>query len=194
MIYDITRPLSPETETYPGDPPFQLMSHSSLAHGDPFALTSIAMSSHLGTHVDAPSHFVNGTTTIDQLSIEVLTGPATVRHIPGVGPIGPDELRGASIPPTCIRLLLGMTSRYLSPEGAEWLTERGLKLVGADSLSVDPIESVHFPAHRLLLSAGLLVVESLDLTAVPERDYILYCLPLKVTGAEAAPARVILVS
>ena len=194
MIYDITRPLSPDTQRYPGDPPFQLMSHSSLARGDPFELTSVAMSSHLGTHVDAPSHFVKGGATIDQLSMETLTGPATVRHIPGAGPIGPDELRGASIPPTCIRLLLRMAPRYLSPDGAKWLVEHGLKLVGTDSLSVDPIDSADFPAHRLLLSAGLLVVESLDLTAVPERDYRLYCLPLKITGAEAAPARAILIS
>ena len=193
MIYDITRPLSPGTKRYPGDPPFQLISHSSLAHGDPFELTSVSMSSHLGTHVDAPSHFVNGATTVDQLLLTVLTGPATVRHIPGAGPIGPDELKRASIPPTSIRLLLGVTPRYMSTEGAKWLVERGLKLVGTDSLSVDPIESIDFPAHQLLLSAGLLVVEALDLTAVPERDYMLYCLPLKITGAEAAPARAILV-
>jgi arylformamidase len=69
-----------------------------------------------------------------------------------------------------------------------------LKLVGVDTLSIDPIENGDFPAHRLLLSAGIVVVESLDLASVPERDYTLYCLPLKVVGAEAAPARAILVS
>lgn len=152
------------------------------------------MSSHLGTHIDAGSHFIEGGATIDRLPLEVLVGPATVRHILGSGPIGPNELTGANISRNIERLLLKMAPRFLSPAGATWIVERGLKLVGTDSLSVDSLESQDFPVHRLLLSAGILLMESLDLTGVPERDYTLYCLPLKIVGAEAAPARAILVA
>ncbi len=193
-IYDITLPLSSETLAYPGDSPFQVCSHSSMAQGRPFDLTSISMSSHLGTHVDAASHFVKGGPTIDQVSLQVLVGPAVVRHMQGAGQIGREELDAMGLPQTTERLLLRMSPRCLSADAARWLVEQGLKLFGTDSLSVDPLDSEDFPAHRLLLSAGILVVESLDLSGAPERDYTLYCLPLKVGGVEAAPARAILVS
>ena len=192
-IYDITLTLSPETVSYPGDPAFRTTSHSSLAQGDPFNLTSIAMSSHLGTHVDACSHFVRGGATIDQAPLEALVGPAVVRHVEGRGAVGPDELVAACIPETTERVLLKIGSRWLSAVGAGWLVERGLKLVGTDGISIDALDNDDFPAHRRLLSAGILVVECLDLEGVPEGGYTLYCLPLKVAGGEAAPARAILV-
>ncbi len=193
-IYDITRPLSTETATYPGDPPFAITTHASMDRGDPFELTSIAMSSHLGTHVDACRHFVSGGPSVDRILLETLVGPATVRHLEGTGPVGVEALQRADIPDGTHRLLLRIGPRCITLEAAAWLSERGVKLVGVDTLSIDPIENGNFPAHRLLLSAGIVVVESLDLASVPERDYTLYCLPLKVVGAEAAPARAILVS
>ena len=165
-----------------------------MAQGRPFDLTSISMSSHLGTHVDAVSHFVEGGPTIDHAPLELLVGPAVVRHLPGTGQVGREELEGTVLPQTTERLLLRMSPRCLSADGARWIVEQGLKLVGTDSLSVDASDSEDFPAHQLLLSAGILLVESLDLSEVPEKNYTLYCLPLKVAGAEAAPARAILVS
>ena len=201
-IYDITRPLSADTPAYPGDPPFEITRHASLANADPFDLTSISLSSHLGTHIDAPSHFLPTGPTVDELSLELLTGPVTVRHLDGQGPVGAEELAMAAIPQSVKRLLLGLVAtpdtsaspRHLSEGGARWVADRSIVLLGTDALSLDPVPSVGFPAHRLLLSAGILLVESLDLSAVPQGDYTLYCLPLKVVGAEAAPARVILVS
>ena len=192
-IYDITRPLSSETTTYPGDPPFRLSIHSSLSQGDPFDLTSIAVSSHLGTHVDACSHFIQGGASIDRAPLDALVGAAFVYEFQGTGPVGREELEGAGIPETTQRLLLRMAPRFLSEEGARWMLERRFQLLGTDAISIDSLDSEDFPAHRFLLSSGILVVESLDLTGVPARDYMLYCLPLKVVGAEAAPARVILV-
>lgn len=200
-IYDITRSLSAQSPAYPGDPPFEITRHAALSNADPFDLTSISLSSHLGTHVDAPSHFVPSGATVDELSLEVLTGQVTLRHLDGHGGVSAEELARAAISQVTNRLLLGLVSapdasgsqRYLSEAGARWVADRGITLLGTDVLSIDPVPCVDFPAHRILLSAGILVVESLDLSAAPQGDYTMYCLPLKVVGTEAAPARVILV-
>jgi arylformamidase len=163
---------------------------------------------HVGTHVDAPHHFMNDGRTVEQLPLDVLAGPCYVVQLPdGVEAITAEALEGTSLPADTTRILFGTSnSRFWSQgearfqedfvavteDGAEWLVQRGVRLVGVDYLSVAPYGD-SLPTHRTLLKAGVVVVEGLDLSAVPRGFYELYCLPLKLLGADGAPARAILV-
>ena len=158
--------------------------------------------------MDAPHHFLNDGRTIEQLSLEVLIGPCYVTQLPdGVEAITAEALDGMSLPTDAKRILFGTSnSRFWSRgetefqedfvavtgDGAQWLVEHGIQLVGVDYLSVAPF-SDSVPTHKVLLQAGVIILEGLDLSAVPRGFYDLYCLPLKLFGAEGAPARVILI-
>ena len=145
---------------------------------------------------------------LEQLPLDVLTGPCYVSQLPdGVEAITAEALTGMSLPADVPRLLFGTSnSRFwsagerefqedfvaITEGGAKWLVKRGIKLVGVDYLSVAPY-SQSTPTHRTLLGAGVVVVEGLDLSAVPRGFYELYCLPLKLLGSDGAPARSILI-
>jgi len=193
MIYDISLPLSDSTHVYPGDRPVQIRRASDVARGDEFTLSEVAMSLHAGTHVDAPSHFIAGAASVDALALDVLVGRAMLVDVPGAGAITADMLERLAIVPDTTRLLLRMSeASALSECGARWLVDRGVKLVGIDGLSIgfsDQSDAV----HRILLAAGVILVESLILADVPPGEYQLICLPLKLIGAEGAPARAILI-
>ena len=200
QIYDISSPLSKETSTYKGDPAFRLRFISQIEKGSSFSLSSIFMASHTGTHVDAPSHFISGSPTVENLSLQLLIGPAyvytadsmTVDHI---------ALDSSHVPPDTKRLLIKTNMKKtrsdpkigLTLDGAQWLLENGVQLVGIDQLSIEPDNHNNYIVHKTLLNAGVIIVEGLILSHVPEGEYELYCLPLKVVGAEGAPARAILV-
>ena len=192
MIYDISLPLGDSTPVYPGDRSVRIDRASDIARGDEFTLSEIAMSAHAGTHVDAPCHFIAGAPSVDALALDVLVGEALVAEIFGTGAISADVLEQLAIPPDTQRLLLHTPDATALGEcGAKWLVDRGVKLVGIDGLSIgfsDQSDAV----HRILLAAGVVIVESLNLADVPPGEYQLICLPLKLTGAEAAPARAIL--
>jgi arylformamidase len=161
----------------------------------------LTLSTHLGTHVDAPAHFIPDGATVEALPLAALVGPCQVIDA-GDGPlIEPADLepaaRGAR------RLLLKTASGSfwdepafrqdfvaLSPAASTWLVTQGILLVGIDYLSVDPYDAD--AAHRILLGAGVVVLEGLDLRAVPPGAYDLSALPLKVAGADGAPTRVVL--
>jgi len=192
MIYDISLPLSDSTPVYPGDRPVQTGRISDVAHGDELTLSEVAMSAHAGTHVDAPSHFIAGGASVDTLALDVLVGRVWLVEVDSAGAITADMLEQLAIPPDTTRLLLRTSdAAALSECGARRLVDRGVKLVGIDGLSIgfsDQSDAV----HRILLAAGIVIVESLNLTDVPPGQYQLICLPLNLTGAEAAPARAIL--
>jgi arylformamidase len=163
---------------------------------------------HVGTHVDAPHHFLNDGRTVEQLPLDVLTGPCYVTQLPdGVEAITAETLDGISLPADTMRILFGTSNSRLwsrgemefqedfvavTEDGAEWLVNRDVKLVGVDYLSVAPFDD-SIPTHQVLLGAGVVVVEGLDLSAVPRGFYDLYCLPLKLLGSDGAPARAILI-
>ena len=146
--------------------------------------------------------------TVDQLPIHLLTGRAYVLHLPDeVDLITAEVLRAAEIPPRTRRLLFKTRNSAIwargerrfqkdivgvSPDGAQYLVDRRVKLIGVDYLSVAPFDNTLEP-HRILLGAGIVVVEGLNLTEVSQGRYTLYCLPLKIAGADGAPARAILV-
>ncbi|MFZ5810191.1 MAG: cyclase family protein [Chloroflexota bacterium] len=206
-IYDITLTLSPEIPTWPGDPPLILERFDKLENGDNTNTTHIQMSAHTGTHVDAPYHFLATGKGVDQLSLKILTGRVYVLHLPHIKLITSELLQKAEIPPRTRRLLIKTDNSNLwskgvrefqtdfaalSEDAAEHLVKRGVKCVGVDYLSVAPYKQSR-PTHEILLKAGVVIIEGLDLSTVTQGRYMLYCLPLKIKGADGAPARAILV-
>jgi arylformamidase len=207
-IYDISLTISPQLPTWPGDPPLELERFESMDTGAHANVTKLSSSVHLGTHVDAPHHFLNDGRGVDALPLDVLTGPCYVTQLPdGIDAITSEVLDRTEISSEMKRVLFGTRNSHLwargeskfetdfvaiTEDGAEWLVERGIQLVGVDYLSVAPYgDSV--PTHTVLLKAGLVVVEGLNLSQVMRGFYDLYCLPLKIAGCDGAPARAILV-
>ena len=208
-IYDVSLPITGNLPTWPGDPKIIIDRFSKLEEGANSNVTQISMTVHVGTHVDAPFHFLGGDTpTVEQLSLNLLTGRAYVLNLPGeIDLIDAAVLKKALIPPRTRRLLIKTRNSALwadpehdfrrdfvaiSADGAQFLVDHGIKLVGVDYLSVAPFGS-STQTHRILLQAGVAVVEGLDLSKVAQGRYSMYCLPLKIAGADGAPARVILV-
>jgi arylformamidase len=189
---------------WPGDPAPQLVRDLDLAAGDGVTLSRVSLSAHAGTHVDAPAHYLRGGATVDTLGLEVGLGPARVIAVRGPRKVGAAEL-AAHRPRRGERLLLRTGARPPRPgrgraprplalglDGAELLAARGVALLGIDALSVGPAGAEGDAVHRALLAAGIWIVEGLDLGAAPPGRYDLCCLPLRLVGAEGAPARVAL--
>ncbi|HEX5807057.1 MAG TPA: cyclase family protein [Anaerolineales bacterium] len=207
-IYDISLTISPALPTWPGDPGLELEQYESIEKGALSNATRISSSVHLGTHVDAPRHFIEDGRTMEQLPLEVLTGPCYVVQLPdGIEAITAEVLERTEINAGMKRVLFGTRNSHLwargesvfqtdfvaiTEDGAEWLVDRGVQLVGVDYLSVAPYtESI--PTHLTLLKAGVVIVEGLNLSNVMRGFYDLYCLPLKIAGCDGAPARAILI-
>lgn len=197
---DLTLPLHERAPVWPGDPAFRREQFATVPQAG-YSATCIATSLHVGTHVDAPCHVTAGAAGVEAWSLDALCGPAQVvdcRRRPGVDA---DEL-GQRLVPGVRRVLLltgggaqlragGLGDGHLTAAAAQLLVAWGLALVGIDSLSIDAHDASELPAHRLLLPGGVAVVEGLDLTAVGPGWWDLCCLPLLITGADGAPARVI---
>lgn len=207
-IHDISLTISPDLPTWPGDPGLELEKFSSMDEGADANVTRINASVHLGTHVDAPHHFLNDGRTVEGMPLEVLTGPCYVLQLPdGVDAITAEVLERSEIASDMKRILFGTSNSHLwaqgekefqidfvaiTEDGAEWLVNRGVQLVGVDYLSVAPYgDSVQ--THKVLLEAGVVIVEGLNLSTVMRGFYDLYCLPLKIAGSDGAPARAILI-
>ncbi len=195
---------------WPGDPRVRIEPLSSIAKGDPANVSGLHMTSHTGTHVDAPYHFLRQGLTVDRLPLDVLVGPAFVAEVDGRNARGLEvyDLAKMHFPRDTTRLLIKTTNSHfwedkiteferdfvhLLPQTAEWLVRRGIRLVGIDYLSVEAYGSADFRVHQILLGAGVVIVEGLDLSRVPEGPCQLICLPLKVTGCDGAPARVLVI-
>jgi arylformamidase len=175
-VIDITVPVRPGMPVYPGDPAVRMELAAAIARGDAYNVTRLDLGVHTGTHVDAPAHVIDGAPGVDALPLDALVGPAEVVDFPGHIP-------------AAARVLLrtagsGMT---LAPADAEALVARGVLLVGIDGPTIGEEH-----AHATLLGAGVVVLEGLDLRAVEPGEWELLCLPLKLTGADGAPARVLL--
>lgn len=207
-IFDISLAVSGALPVWPGDPSMTLHKVAAMDDGESANISSLTMGVHCGTHVDAPHHFLNEGRTVEQLPLEILTGPCYVAWLPDkVSSIDAQVLQDITLPEDTTRVLFRTSNsrlwakneREFNPEfvainaaGASWLVRRGIKLVGVDYLSVAPFDEPA-PTHRILLEAGVVLLEGLDLSAVPAGAYDLYCLPLKIIGAEGAPARAILI-
>jgi len=203
-IYDISLTIEPGMVVWPGDTPVAVETFMALAEGGSSNLSLLKMGSHSGTHVDAPRHFIDGAAGVDAISPNVLTGPARLFQLPRVKRIDRSVLEGLDLEGVS-RLLLGtdnsallgkkplsMDYAYVTGDAANYLMERGIKLVGIDYLSIEEHGTAGHPVHHTLLGAGIVIVEGLDLATVPAGDYEIMCLPLKLKDADGAPARVFL--
>lgn len=204
-IYDVTIPISTDLPVYPGDPDVEIVRIMSIESGDIADVSRLCCSTHTGTHIDPPAHFIPGGLTIDQLPLETLVGPCRVLDTGTLDVITAEWLSRQPIDGVQ-RLLFktrnsafwreGKTFRpdyvYLDPAGARWLVDRGVRLVGIDYLSIERYDFDEPETHLALLGSGVIIVEGLDLAAVPVGDYELICLPLRIRDGDGAPARVIL--
>ena len=208
IYYDISLPIAPNMPTWPSDAPIIVEPTSRIGQGDSANVSRLGMSSHTLTHVDPPGHFIDGGLAVDRLPLDVLIGPAVVvephpeKNLVTATDLGQLGLRRAE------RVLIKTRNSYLwaggpyefqpdyvslSKDAAAWLVSKGIKLVGVDYLSVEAYAAQDHPVHHILLGSGVVVVEGLNLSQVPEGRYQLICLPLKIQNGDGAPARVVLV-
>ena len=202
-LIDVTLPLDARLPTYPGNTPFALEAVKRIANGDSSNLSTLHLSAHCGTHVDAPRHFFDGAPGADALALEMMLGRTRVVEIRSRA-IGAAELADLDLADD-VRILFKTSNSRLwgSPDfrtdfvgvtasGAEHLIARGIKVVGIDYLSIEEFKTPGAPAHHVLLGGGAIVIEGLDLRDVEPGIYDMLCLPLRVVGADGAPARVLL--
>lgn len=205
-FYDISVGVSPDLPIWPGDPSIELEQFSKISDGESANLTKISCCVHVGTHIDAPVHFIEGGAGIDSLPLEVLIGRAYVVDLTHASRINAKILDEAKVPPRTRRLLLKtMNSDFwdndgnkfrqdyvgVDVSGAEWLVRKGIQLVGIDYLAIAAFDQT-IESHRILLKAGIIILEGLNLSEVRRGRYNLYCLPMKIVGSDGAPARAIL--
>ena len=204
-LLDITLALGPDTPTWENSPGVRRYLAKSTDQGDASNDSVLELDCHAGTHVDAPFHVLPQGRGAESLDLDALCGPASLRDLRGVRAVGAADLSGLDLPRDCTRLLLrtdntrdDLYSRPftrdfcgLDESGAAWCVERGLALLGVDYLSVARYEEGG-PVHHALLAAGTILLEGLDLSDAPEGEHELYCLPLKLVGADGAPARCLL--
>jgi arylformamidase len=205
-IYDVSVGIDPQMPVWPGDPSVELERMQAIAAGAHANISRLTCSVHTGTHVDAPVHFLDGAAGVESLPLKLLTGRAYVVNLPSAKLIDEATLEAAGLPPRTRRVLFRTRNSELwarektfqtdfvavDASGARWLVKKGVQLVGVDYLSVAPYGQGK-ETHRILLEAGVVIIEGLDLSRVTQGRYSLYCLPLKLVGSDGAPARVILV-
>lgn len=206
QLIDISPRLSPDTAVFPGDTPLSRETLLELERGDPVSLSTLRTTVHLGAHVDAPSHYGTGAASIDELPLDRFIGPCRVLRLS----VRPAELVNlahveqalGSREPT--RRLLLATGTYRDPTHFDRnfagidpgvigeLRLRGVELLGVDTPSVDPADSKDLPAHAACLDSEITILEGLVLDDVPEGEYELIALPLRLAGFDASPVRAVL--
>ena len=188
-IYDISQEIL-SSKVYPGDPTPEKTQLLSISEGAACNLSKISMCLHNGTHIDAPCHFVEGAQSIDQMELETFIGECRVVFIPEEIITG--EMIDNLVPDDTYRLLIKTTvNGALTQSAATALLDKGVKLVGIDNQTVG-IDGQQAPVHLILLHNDIVILEGLNLSQVPEGDYILSAFPLNVQGADGAPCRAVL--
>jgi arylformamidase len=195
QVIDVSVPIRPGMPVWPGDPALEVGLAAAIADGAEANVTRLALGAHTGTHVDAPVHFLDGEAGVDALPLDALVGPCVVVEAEDVD----GEVPAAAVPDAERVLFKTRNSELwerdgfvdgsvcLSAGAAEEVVHRGIRLVGIDYLTIGGAD-----AHRILLAAGVVPVEGLDLRRVEPGAYVVACLPLKLVGADGAPARTVL--
>jgi arylformamidase len=204
ILYDISQPLHERTATWPGDQKFRHRWSMRITEGDSCNVSSLTMSVHTGTHLDAPYHFDDQGQDVASVSLLPCIGPARVFQVPPeLRTISPEFLAGLDW--SGVERALFRTRAIDAPEtefdrafapltegGAEFLASRELLLVGTDAPSVDAFTSKTLSCHKILCRRGIVILEGARLAHVPPGDYELICLPLKLAGLDGSPVRAIL--
>lgn len=202
-IWDISPPVAPGSPVFPGDTPYGQEWTATLAPGCPVNVSRITMSPHVGSHADAPLHYDPAGLSIGAVDLAPYLGPCRVIHAIGKGPLVLWEHLGHAVAGLPARVLVrtyermpvdrwdGQLAAY-HPGTIERLAALGVQLVGIDTASIDPAESKALDSHQVIRRLGLRVLENLVLDDVPEGDYELIALPLKLMTADASPVRAVL--
>ena len=201
-IYDISHTLHEDLPVWPGDWKFTREASSRIISGRGSNSSNIRTALHCGTHLDAPRHTIEEGLTVDQLDPAALIGPVRVLSV-GKSVIRADDLRHILDKDSPRRLIVRcpgigeldkFTENFPVPgaEAARALVESGFLVYGTDAPSVDPLESEDLHSHRILLGGGVIILENLFLEEVPDGEYLLIALPLKIKGADGSPVRAVL--
>ncbi len=204
VLWDISPPVHAGSPVFPGDTPFERHWACTLGPGCPVNVSTLRLSPHTGAHADAPLHYDADGAAIGALPLEPYLGRCRVVHAVGCGPLLRWEHLAhavdASLPPrVLVRTYAKAPVDRFDPalpafaaETVERLADLGVLLIGIDSASIDPADSKTLPSHQVIRRRGLRVLENLLLDGVPEGDYELIALPLKLTTADASPVRAVL--
>lgn len=207
-LLDLTHTITEDMPVYPGDPGPRLTPGATVPR-DGYRETLLTFCSHTGTHMDAPAHLFGDLSTLDALDVERFAGPAAAvdcTRLPAGAEIGPECLDGLDLERLDFVLFSTGWCRYwgkpeyfagfpvFSPACVGRLAAAGLKGVGVDAISVDPVDATDLPNHRALLGAGMVIVENLvDIVDILEQTFSFCALPLKFAQADGAPVRAVAV-
>ena len=201
-LWDISPPVHASSPVFPGDTAYSQQWVASIGPGCPVNVSAITLSPHVGAHADAPLHYAPEGAAIGAVDLQAFIGPCRVIHAIGCGPlIRIEHVQHAAegLPPrVLVRVCEAADTAWnpaftaYAPEAVDWLAARGVRLIGLDTPSVDPASSKSLDSHQQLLRLDLRVLENLVLDEVPEGDYELIALPLKLAGACASPVRAVL--
>jgi arylformamidase len=206
-IYDISVPIRSGGLVYPGNPEIEISLQQAVAKGAGANVSFVRFGSHTGTHADAARHFFDDGQTVDKIPLERLIGPALLLSFSDdVRAVGAADLRKHDLKGRKRILLRTRNSAllsqrefardytYLAPDGAQYLVDNGVELVGIDYLSIEQFHSGHHKTHRTLLERSVVILEGLDLSVPAPGEYELICLPLRIEGCDGAPARAVLIA
>lgn len=201
-LWDISPTISAAIPVWPGDTPFEAAPTWQIQDGCPVRVSRMTMTTHLGAHTDAPSHYDPAGSAIDQVDLRPYIGPCRVIHCIGVAAVEPGHLAG-KLDGVPARVLLRTYASApqdawdpafpaITPAAIALLASRGAILVGTDAPSLDPQDSKTLDAHHAVRASRMAILEGIVLDQIPEGDYELVALPLKFAGMDASPVRAIL--
>jgi arylformamidase len=202
-LWDISPPVQPGSPVFPGDTPYQQQWSATLGPTCPVNVSTLTLSPHVGAHADAPLHYDPEGASVGELDLAPYLGPCRVIHAIGVGPLIQWQHLAHAIGQLPPRVLVRTYPRMpvdrwdpdlaaFAPQTIERLAALGVQLVGIDTASIDPADSKTLDSHQVIRRLNLRVLENLVLDDVPEGDYELIALPLKLMTADASPVRAVL--
>lgn len=203
-LFDISTPVREGLPGFPGDPETRIERVHDMRRGDAYNLSRLTLSSHVGTHVDPPLHFVPRGAAADRLDLSALNGLCRVVRVPNDrASVGLEDLARAPLDAERVLFRTANSERppgyqpdyvALDPAVADELVRRHIRLVGVDGPSAERDPQNRFPVHRTLLGSGTLILEGLRLGEIDEGDYELRCFPLLLEGCDGAPSRALLIA
>ena len=216
-LWDISPPLRHDTPVWPGDTPFSIERTWAIGQGSPVNVSRLVLSTHTGAHADSPLHYAAGAPDSATRSLHFYLGPCRVIDLSASAPDAGERAASSTAAPLAVspaelaphlnacppRVLIRTWRaapldrwpsdfRAVAPAAIDLLADRGVRLIGVDTPSLDPETSKTMDAHHRVLARDMAILEGLVLDAVPAGDYELIALPLRIEGADASPVRAVL--